>query len=46
MAAFGEEKKKELSRKRKELTVTKKRISEIDLLIQKIYEDNINGRTA
>ena len=46
MAAFGEEKKKELSRKRKELTVTKKRVSEIDLLIQKIYEDNINGRTA
>ena len=46
MAAFGKEKKKELSRKCKELTVTKKRVSEIDHLIQKIYEDNINGRIS
>ncbi|MEY8390434.1 recombinase family protein [Lachnospiraceae bacterium 45-W7] len=46
MAAFGEEKKKELSRKHKELTVTKKRVKEIDHLIQKIYEDNINGRIS
>ena len=46
MAAFGEEKKKELSRKRKELAKAKKRVSEIDRLIQKIYEDNINGRIS
>ena len=39
MAAFGDEKKKELAQKRKELSKAKKRTVEIDRLIQKIYED-------
>ncbi len=44
MAAFGEEKKKELTQKRKELSKAKKRAVEIDRLIQKIYGDNVNGK--
>ena len=44
MAAFGDEKKKELDQKRKELTKAKKRAVEIDRSIQKIYEDNVNGK--
>ena len=43
MAAFGEEKRKELSEKRRELAQAKKRVKEIDSLIQKIYEDNVSG---
>ena len=46
MAAFGDEKKKELDQKRKELTKAKKRAVEIDRLIQKIYEDNVNGKIS
>ncbi len=46
MAAFGEEKKKELSMKRRELEKTKKRVREIDILIQKIYEDNVSGKIS
>ena len=46
MAAFGEEKKKELSMKRRELEKTKKRVREIDSLIQKIYEDNVSGKIS
>lgn len=47
MAAFGEEKKKELSRKRRELEKARKRDKEIDCLIQKIYEDNASlSRTS
>ena len=37
MKCYGEEKQKELSEKRRELTKTEKRIKDIDLLIQKIY---------
>ncbi|MBE6882763.1 MAG: DUF4368 domain-containing protein, partial [Ruminococcaceae bacterium] len=44
MEFYGEEKKKELSEKRKELNKAKKRISEIDNLIQRIYEDNASGK--
>ena len=40
MKALGEEKKKELTGKRRELAKAKKRVAEIDSLIQKIYEDN------
>ncbi|MBR2041487.1 MAG: DUF4368 domain-containing protein [Oscillospiraceae bacterium] len=46
MESYGEEKKKELSEKRKELNKTKKRVSEIDNLIQRIYEDNASGKLS
>lgn len=39
-------KKKELAEKRRELNKTKKRISEIDSLIQKRYEDNAIGKIS
>ena len=46
MECYSEEKKKELARKRRELNKAKKRIAEIDSLIQKIYEDNANGKLS
>ncbi len=46
MESYGEEKKKELSEKRKELNKAKQRISEIDNLIQRIYEDNASGKLS
>ncbi|MBQ7937726.1 MAG: recombinase family protein [Oscillospiraceae bacterium] len=46
MESYGEEKKKELSEKRKELNNAKKRVSEIDNLIQRIYEDNASGKLS
>ncbi len=36
----------ELAQKRKELSKAKKRAVEIDRLIQKIYEDNVNGKIS
>lgn len=41
---FGEEKKKELTEKRRELDKAKRRIREIDTVIQKLYEDNATGK--
>ena len=38
------DKKKQLAAKRRELSKAKKRIAEIDALIQKIYEDNALGK--
>ena len=46
MANYGEEQKKSLAEKRKAITKAKKRIAEIDGLIQKIYEDNVNGKLS
>ena len=46
MECYSEDKKKELAQKRRELNKAKKRISEIDSLIQKIYEDNANGKLS
>ena len=46
MKCYGEEKQKELSEKRRELTKAEKRIKDIDLLIQKIYEDNAMGKLS
>ncbi|MBQ7123864.1 MAG: DUF4368 domain-containing protein, partial [Oscillospiraceae bacterium] len=46
MESYGEEKKKELLEKRKELNKAKKRVSEIDNLIQRIYEDNASGKLS
>ncbi len=46
MECCSEDKKKELAQKRRELNKVKKRIAEIDSLIQKIYEDNANGKLS
>lgn len=41
---FGEQKKKELTEKRRELDKAKRRIREIDDKFQKLYEDNVAGK--
>ena len=46
MDCYTEDKKKQLSAKRRELSKAKKRIAEIDTLIQKIYEDNASGKLS
>lgn len=46
MNCYTEEKRKELAAKRRELNKTKKRISEIDDLILKIYEDNVSHKIS
>ncbi|MBQ8164308.1 MAG: recombinase family protein [Clostridia bacterium] len=46
MECYSEDKKRELSEKRRELNKTKKRIAEIDGLIQKLYEDNAIGKIS
>ena len=40
----SEEQKKELAKKRRELAKSEKRIAELDVLFQRIYEDNISGK--
>ena len=46
MECYSEDKKRELAEKRRELNKAKKRIAEIDGLIQKIYEDNAIGKIS
>lgn len=46
MDCYAEDKKKQLTAKRRELGRAKKRITEIDALIQKIYEDNASGKLS
>lgn len=46
MECCGENKKKELAERRRELHRAKKRIAEIDGLIQKLYEDNAKGKLS
>lgn len=46
MECYSEDKKKELAQKLRELNKATKRITEIDKLIQKIYEDNANGKLS
>ena len=46
MDCCTEDKKKQLAAKRRELSKAKKRIAEIDTLIQKIYEDNASGKLS
>ena len=46
MHASKDDKKKELATKRKELSKFKQRISEIDNLIQRLYEDNVSGKIS
>jgi DNA invertase Pin-like site-specific DNA recombinase len=43
---FGVEQKKELAEKRRELERSKRRITEIDGIIQKLYEDNAVGKIS
>lgn len=43
---FSVEKQKELSSRKRELEKSKKRIKEIDTLIQKLYEDNALGKLS
>ena len=46
MDRYTEDKKKQLAAKYRELSRAKKRIAEIDTLIQKIYEDNASGKLS
>ena len=46
MECYSEDKKRELAEKRRELNKAKKRITEIDGLIQKLYEDNAIGKIS
>lgn len=46
MEDFGEKKKKELAEKRRELDRAKRRVTEIDGIIQKLYEDNAMDRIS
>lgn len=46
MDCYTEDKKKHLAAKCRELSKAKKRIAEIDALIQKIYEDNVSGKLS
>ena len=46
MECYSEDKKKGLAEKRRELNKAKKRITEIDNLIQKLYEDNAIGKIS
>ena len=41
---FGENQKKELSKKRRDFDKANKRVREIDGIIQKFYEDNVTGK--
>lgn len=44
MQCYAEDKKKELSQIKREITKSKNRISEIDKLIQTAYESNVKGK--
>lgn len=44
--SYGSDKKKELTAKRREFEKAKKRIAEIDKLIQRIYEDDVIGKLS
>ena len=46
LESYDADKKKELTAKRRELEKAKKRIAEIDKLIQRIYEDNVSGKLS
>lgn len=46
MDCYQDDKKRELATKRKELSKFKQRTSEIDNLIQRLYEDNVSGKIS
>lgn len=43
---FVQEQRKELAKKRRELAKSEKRIDELDILFQRIYEDNVSGKLS
>lgn len=43
---YSAEKNKELAAKRRELEKSKQRITDIDRLIQRLYEDNVSGKVS
>lgn len=46
LAKSSEDQKKELARKRRELAKAEKRIAELDVLFQRVYEDNVSGKLS
>ena len=42
----SKEQKKELAKKRRKLAKSEKRITELDVLFQRIYEDNVSGKLS
>ena len=42
----SEEQRKEIAKKRRELAKSEKRIAELDILFQRIYEDNVVGKLS
>ncbi len=42
----SEEQRKEIAKKRRELAKCEKRIAELDVLFQRIYEDNVSGKLS
>ena len=42
----SEEQRKEIAKKRRELAKCEKRITELDVLFQRIYEDNVSGKLS
>lgn len=46
MEDFGEQKQKEFAEKRRELDRAKRRVTEIDGIIQKLYEDTATGKIS
>lgn len=42
----SEEQKRELAKKKRELSKSEKRIAELDVLFQRIYEDNVSGKLS
>lgn len=42
----SEEQKKEIAKKQRELSKSEKRIAELDVLFQRIYEDNVSGKLS
>ena len=43
---YGIEQRKELIKKEKDLIKAKNRVNEIDTIIQRLYEDNVNGKIS
>ncbi|MBR1929991.1 MAG: recombinase family protein [Lachnospiraceae bacterium] len=46
LAKSSEDQKKEIARKRRELAKAEKRIAELDVLFQRVYEDNVSGKLS
>ncbi len=46
MDKSGSEQRKELNQKRRELAQAERRITELDTLFQRVYEDNVSGKVS